>query len=55
MLDGVLDEVAIFSIGLEEGDINDIMNSGLEVATGLKAPVESQGKLAVTWGKIKGE
>ena len=28
------------------------MNSGLEVATGLKAPVESQGKLAGTWGKI---
>jgi hypothetical protein len=54
-LDGVLDEVALFNVALEEGDVNDIMNSGLEVATGLKAPVESQGKLAVTWGKIKGE
>jgi hypothetical protein len=54
-LDGVLDEVAIFNIPLEEGDINDIMNNGLEVATGLKAPVEFQGKLASTWGQIKGE
>ena len=52
-LDGVLDEVAIFNIPLEEADITNIMENGLEVATGLKAPVESLGKLTGTWGQIK--
>ena len=52
-LDGVLDEVALFSVGLEEADIKDIMDNGLEFATGMKAPVEPNGKLATLWGQIK--
>jgi len=50
---GVLDEVAIFNIELEEDDIIDIMDNGLEKVTGLKAPVELKGKLTATWGNIK--
>lgn len=52
-LDGVLDEVALFNVPLEETDIKDIMEKGLEFATGIKAPVDSKGKLATVWGHIK--
>jgi len=52
-LDGVLDEVALFNIPLEEADIKEIMEKGLEATTGLKAPVDSKGKLATVWGRIK--
>lgn len=49
---GVIDEVAVFNVALTEDDINDIMNSGLEMALGITA-VSSAGKLALTWAKIK--
>jgi len=49
---GILDEVAIFNKGLSQEDIQDIMENGLEEATGLAA-VSSSGKLATSWGKIK--
>ena len=52
-VDGILDEVAIFNIPLELEDIQEIMNDGLESATGLGAAVESRGKLATVWGGIK--
>jgi len=51
----LLDEVAIFNIPLEADDILDIMNNGLEVVTGLRAPVEPRGKLAAIWGSLKSE
>ena len=54
-LEGLLDEVAVFNIPLEADDILDIMNNGLEVVTGLRAPVEPRGKLAVVWGSLKSE
>ena len=54
-LEGLLDEVAIFNIPLEADDILDIMNNGLEVVTGLRAPVEPRGKLAAIWGSLKSE
>lgn len=54
-LEGILDEVAIFNVALEADDIVDIMNKGLEVVTGMGAVVESCGKLATVWGKLKGE
>lgn len=49
---GIIDEVALFNVALEEEDIQDIMNNSLENALQLIAvkPVE---KLAVTWGSIK--
>jgi len=51
--DGILDEVAIFNVPLELEDIQEIMNDGLESATGLGAVVEAHGKLATVWGGIK--
>lgn len=49
---GTIDEVAIFNVALEEEDINEIMNDGLSVATGMSV-AEPLGKLSTTWGGIK--
>jgi hypothetical protein len=49
---GIVDEVALFSVALEEDDIIEIMNNGLEKTLSLVA-VEPVSKLAVTWGKVK--
>ncbi len=49
---GVIDEVAIFNVELEEEDIQTIMNDGLERASGLTA-VDLSGKLISTWGNVK--
>lgn len=49
---GAIDEVGIFDVLLEEDDIVDIMNLGLEEATGVTA-VSSSGKLATTWAEIR--
>ena len=51
-LKGALDEVAIFNKALSADDINEIINKGLEKATGLNA-VFPAGKLATTWSNIK--
>lgn len=50
-LNGVLDEVAAFNVGLTGDDIRTIMNKGLE--SGILAAVSSVGKLAVTWSSIR--
>lgn len=47
--DGVIDEVALFNVALEEEDIKFLMDNGLETA----AAVEPVNKLATTWGRIK--
>ena len=47
--DGLVDELAIFSIALGADDINVIMSKGLQGA----APVSQAGKLAATWSSIK--
>ena len=52
LLDGMLDEVALFSVALTEEDIRDLMENGLQAALGI-APVESVGKLPLTWGSVK--
>jgi hypothetical protein len=52
LLDGILDEVALFSVALELGDIEELMNDGIEATMGITA-VEPSGKLASTWGKIR--
>ena len=51
---GIIDEVAIFNVALEEEDIQDIMNNGLEVALQIIAVKPSE-KLAVTWGSVKSQ
>ncbi len=47
--DAIIDEVALYNKALSEKEINESMNKGIP---GVLA-VEPQGKLAVTWGKIK--
>ncbi len=51
---GVIDEVAIFNVALEDDDIKTIMNDGLLQTLGMTA-VSSQGKLATCWGGLKAE
>ncbi len=46
---GVIDEVVIFDVALEEEDIQAIMNKGL----GSMLAVSQSGKLTTTWGGIK--
>jgi hypothetical protein len=49
---GIIDEVALFSVALEEEDIQDVMNNGLEKALSIVA-VKQEDSLAVSWGKVK--
>lgn len=49
---GIIDDVGIFNVALDEDDINDIMTGGLEEAMGITA-VDASGKLAATWASIK--
>lgn len=51
-INGIIDDVGLFSVALSEKDINDIMKKGLGMATGVAA-VDSVGKLASTWGMLK--
>ncbi len=51
-VEGLIDEAAIFSVALEEEDINAIMNEGLEETLGILA-VEPSEKLTLTWGTLK--
>ena len=46
----LIDDVAIFSVALEQADIKSIMNDGL--GTTLTA-VEAEGKMTTTWGNVK--
>ena len=48
-LDGILYDVAIFASVLEQEDIEELMETGLEDLL----PVEPSGKLATTWGSLK--
>jgi hypothetical protein len=49
---GSIDEVALFNVALTVDDVQDIMNDGLEKATGITA-VSPSGKLATTWSELK--
>ena len=51
---GIIDEIALFSVALEEEDIQDIMNNGLENALQIIA-VKPAEKLAATWAGIKSD
>ena len=47
--EGIIDDVAIFNVALEEEDMNNIMDNGVETA----AAVEPVNKLTTTWGRLK--
>jgi hypothetical protein len=49
---GIIDDVAIFSMVLEAGDIQTLMNQGLKESLGLAA-VDLSGKLTTTWAGVK--
>jgi hypothetical protein len=49
---GMIDEVAIFSVALSEDDINSIATKGLSKAIGITA-VFSASKIATAWAAIK--
>ncbi len=49
---GLIDEFAIFNVELEEGDILDIANNGLE-KTASPMAVDLSGKITTTWANIK--
>lgn len=46
--EGIIDEITLFSRGLTEGEVVEIMNGALSLAT-----VKPQGKLATTWSALK--
>ncbi len=46
---GIIDEVILFNIALDEADMESIMNDGIGAVT----PVEPLNKLTTTWGRIK--
>ena len=46
---GIIDEVILFNIALDEADMASIMNDGIESVTA----VEPLNKLTTTWGRIK--
>jgi hypothetical protein len=52
---GLIDEVGIFNVALEEEDIKSIIENGLEIAVFGKVSVEPHTALAVTWGQMKAE
>jgi hypothetical protein len=50
---GIIDDVAIFNVALEETDVKNISDNGLKVALGGGKSVDSSDKLAATWGDVK--
>ncbi len=53
LLDGFLDEVALFGVALEEDDIMELMETGIQGSLGL-LPVRALGKTPVVWAAIRG-
>ncbi len=52
--EGIIDEVLIANVALDENDINALMNQGLEKATGVFA-VSATDKLVTAWGQIRSQ
>ena len=50
---GMLDEIAIFNVALEEEDIMEIATDGLQAFIGGGQSVEPSAKLTTTWGNLK--
>ncbi len=51
---GLMDEIAVFNVPLEQTDIQNLMNDGLGSVLGL-TPVTPQGRLTTTWADIKSQ
>lgn len=51
---GIIDDVGLFRVALEEDEIKEIMTNGLQEVLGLTA-VEPLGKLTTTWAGIKAQ
>lgn len=47
--EGIIDDVALFNVALDEADMDELMNNGAETA----AAVDPLNKLTITWGRIK--
>ena len=47
--EGIIDDVALFNVALDEEDMNALMDNGVETA----AAVEPLNKLTTTWGRLK--
>lgn len=54
-LEGIVDEVAIFSVALSEADIKSIMMNGLEKVLAGDVSVQPTGKLNAAWAAIKAQ
>ena len=52
LIDGMLDEIVLFSVAISVDDIQTLMDKGIERGLGI-TPVEPLGKLTATWGSIK--
>ena len=52
-LNGLLDDVGLFNVGLTESEIKDIMTSGLAKRFGISAAVSASGNLATIWAHLK--
>ena len=50
---GIIDDVAMFNVVLEDGDILNLMNQGLKVS--LPTAVDLSGKLTTTWAGVKAQ
>lgn len=50
---GVMDEVAIFNVALSDAQVTEL-GEGIDAALGNTTPVDPIGKIATTWGKLKG-
>ena len=50
---GIIDEVAIFDVVLEEEDILNIATNGLAELLGGPAAIQPSGKLSTTWGHLE--
>jgi len=48
-IQGIIDEIALFNVALNEDDVDAIMNRGLEKASAVSAA----GKLATSWGTLQ--
>jgi len=48
-LTGRIDEVAVFNVALEQGDIASLMEEGLETLLA----VEARGRLTASWASLK--
>ena len=49
---GIIDEIMVANVALDQDDIQAIMTEGLEGATGMNA-VSAVGKLATTWARLR--